>query len=197
MTTTSSSPPPARTTYSAVLGSPHVARLLGGTLIGRLPNGMAPVAIVLLVTADGGTLAFGGLLSALYGLASALSQPVKGRLMDQHGQTRVSGPAAVLNSAALLALPAIHSTGSATLSATIVVLGGLAAPPLEAGLRALWPSVLPDPVRRHTALALDTGTQGLLYITGPSSSPPSPPPTAPPSRSPSPPPSDSPAPPSY
>ncbi|MET9556817.1 MFS transporter [Streptomyces sp. NPDC006645] len=167
MTLTDSPPSHARTTYGAVLGSPYVARLLGGTLIGRLPNGMAPVAIVLLVTAQGGTLAFGGLLSALYGLTSALSQPAKGRLMDQHGQTRVSGPAAVLNSAALLALPATGTAGSPTLAATVVVLGGLAAPPLEAGLRALWPSVLPDPVRRHTALALDTGTQGLLYIAGP------------------------------
>lgn len=167
MTLTDSPTSLARTTYTAVLGSPHVARLLGGTLIGRLPNGMAPVAIVLLVTADGGTLAFGGLLSALYGLASALSQPVKGRLMDRHGQTRVSGPAAVLNSSALLALPATGSTGSPVVAAVIVVVGGLAAPPLEAGLRALWPDVLPDPARRHTALALDTGTQGLLYIAGP------------------------------
>lgn len=167
MTLTDSPTSRARTTYGAVLGSPYVARLLGGTLIGRLPNGMAPVAIVLLVTAQGGTLAFGGLLSALYGLASALSQPVKGRLMDRHGQTRVSGPAAILNSAALLALPAASSNGSPAFAATVVVLGGLAAPPLEAGLRALWPSVLPDPVRRHTALALDTGTQGLLYIAGP------------------------------
>ncbi|MFE6031792.1 MFS transporter [Streptomyces niveus] len=164
MTPTDSPTSRTRTTYGAVLGSPYVARLLGGTLIGRLPNGMAPVAIVLLVTTDGGTLAFGGLLSALYGLASALSQPVKGRLMDRHGQTRVSGPAAILNSAALLALP---TTSSPAVAVMIVVLGGLAAPPLEAGLRALWPSVLPDPVRRHTALALDTGTQGLLYITGP------------------------------
>ncbi|MFB6951339.1 MFS transporter [Streptomyces niveus] len=167
MTLTDSPTSSARTTYGAVLGSPHVARLLGGTLVGRLPNGMAPVAIVLLVTTDGGTLAFGGLLSALYGLASALSQPVKGRLMDRHGQSWVSVPAAILNSAALLALPATGTTGSPTVAIVIVVLGGLAAPPLEAGLRALWPSVLPDPVRRHTALALDTGTQGLLYITGP------------------------------
>ncbi|WP_069630003.1 MFS transporter, partial [Streptomyces niveus] len=167
MTTTTSPPLPARTTYGAVLGSPYVARLLGGTLIGRLPNGMAPVAIVLLVTTGGGTLAFGGLLSALYGLASALSQPVKGRLMDRHDQTRVSGPAAILNSAALLALTTVGTTGSPAVAVVIVVVGGLAAPPLEAGLRALWPSVLPDPVRRHTALALDTGTQGLLYIAGP------------------------------
>ncbi|MEU8649689.1 MFS transporter [Streptomyces sp. NPDC048737] len=57
--------------------------------------------------------------------------------------------------------------GGAGLATAIVVAGGLSTPPLEAGLRALWPSVLPDPRLRHAALALDTGTQGLLYIVGP------------------------------
>ncbi|MDW4910680.1 hypothetical protein RB628_36505 [Streptomyces sp. ADMS] len=67
-------PAAASTSYRAVLGSRHVARLLGGTLIGRMPNGMAPVAIVLLITSQGASLASAGLLSALYGLAGALSQ---------------------------------------------------------------------------------------------------------------------------
>ncbi|MCX2969459.1 MULTISPECIES: hypothetical protein [Streptomyces] len=71
--------------YGGLAGSPYVARLLGGTLTGRLPNGMAPIAILLWITANGSSLAFGGLLSALYGLASALAQPVKGRLMDRYG----------------------------------------------------------------------------------------------------------------
>ncbi|MGQ4329563.1 MULTISPECIES: hypothetical protein [Streptomyces] len=88
-----------------MLGSPYVARLLGGSLTGRLPNGMAPVAILVLATASGSSIAFGGLLSALYGLSSALSQPVKGRLMDRHGQSAVHLPAALLNSALLVALP--------------------------------------------------------------------------------------------
>ncbi|MEV7184575.1 hypothetical protein [Kitasatospora sp. NPDC093102] len=34
--------------YRAVLGSPHVTGLLGDTLIGRLPTGTAPIAILLL-----------------------------------------------------------------------------------------------------------------------------------------------------
>jgi MFS family permease len=150
-----------------VLGSPYVARLLGGTLTGRLPNGMAPVAILLWATAIGGSIALGGLLSALYGLSSALSQPVKGRLMDRRGQTAVHLPAAVLNSVLLVALPVIGPQGSPALATAVVVAAGLTTPPLEAGLRALWPSVLPNPRLRHAALALDTGTQGLLYIVGP------------------------------
>ncbi|MGQ4444663.1 MFS transporter, partial [Streptomyces violaceoruber] len=167
MSLTAPPAPAPRITYGAVLGSPYVARLLGGTLTGRLPNGMAPVAILLWATATGGSIAFGGLLSALYGLSSALSQPVKGRLMDRHGQTAVHLPAALLNSALLVALPLVGSQGNPALATAVVVAAGLTTPPLEAGLRALWPSVLPNPRLRHAALALDTGTQGLLYIVGP------------------------------
>ncbi|MFF2567287.1 MFS transporter [Streptomyces sp. NPDC058084] len=167
MSLTASTDPAPRITYGAVLGSPHVARLLGGTLTGRLPGAMAPVAIVLWALAAGGSLAFGGLLSALFGLASALSQPVKGRLMDRYGQTAVHLPTTLLNSTLLLALPVAGPHGGPALTTTIVVAAGLTAVPLEAGLRALWPSVLPDPRLRHAALALDTGTQGLLYIVGP------------------------------
>lgn len=167
MSLTAPPAPAPRITYGAVLGSPYVARLLGGTLTGRLPNGMAPVAILLWATASGSSIAFGGLLSALYGLAAALAQPVKGRLMDRHGQSAVHLPTALLNSALLVALPIIGPFGGPGLATVLVVVGGLTAPPLEAGLRALWPSVLPDPRLRHAALALDTGTQGLLYIVGP------------------------------
>ncbi|WP_327372641.1 hypothetical protein OG393_01330 [Streptomyces sp. NBC_01216] len=83
MSLTAPPAPAPRITYGAVLGSPYVTRLLGGTLASRLPNGMAPVAILLWATTNGGSIAFGGLLSALYGLSSALAQPVKGRLMDR------------------------------------------------------------------------------------------------------------------
>ncbi|MFJ1551381.1 MFS transporter [Streptomyces sp. NPDC088246] len=167
MSPTASTASPPRITYGAVLGSPYVARLLGGTLTGRLPNGMAPVAIVLWTLAASRGIALGGLLSALYGLASALSQPVKGRMMDRYGQSAVHLPAAVLNSSLLFALPLAARHGGPALATAIVVAAGLTAPPLEAGLRALWPSVLPDLRLRHAALALDTGTQGLLYIVGP------------------------------
>jgi hypothetical protein len=154
--------------YRTVLGSRHVLRLLAGTLVGRLPNAMAPVAVVLLITADGmGSLAFGGLLGALYLLGSGLSQPVKGRLLARYGQTRVSGIAVGINAGSLLALAAAGSSAPAFVATALVVVAGLCTPPLEAGLRALWPLVLPDPSERRAALALDTGTQGFLFIAGP------------------------------
>lgn len=100
---------PPLATYGAVLGSRHVVRLLGGTLIGRLPNSMVPVGLVLWITKGEGSLAFAGILAALYGLASGLSQPIKGRLMDRYGQIRVSAPAVLLNAGCLASLPLIQA----------------------------------------------------------------------------------------
>ncbi|MFE4304843.1 MFS transporter [Streptomyces sp. NPDC056891] len=168
MTLTGRRPAPAPSTaLKDVMATPHVARLLAGTLLGRLPNSMAPAALVLLITHSGGSVAFGGILSALYILASALSQPVKGRLLDRYGQTRVSGPAALINALSLLTLATVNAQSQPVLATALVALAGTNTPPLEAGLRALWSSVLPDPGQRRAALAADTGSQGLLFVTGP------------------------------
>ncbi|MFJ8978773.1 MFS transporter [Streptomyces sp. NPDC102282] len=159
--------PPARSASRPLLAERHVARLLVGTLAGRLPNGMAPVAILLLIAEQGGSLAAGGLLCALYGLASAIGQPALGRMVDRRGQTRVTAAAVLITTVCLLVLPYIDTVLHPALAVGLVVLAGLSTPPLEANLRALWGALLPDPERRRAALALDTGAQGLIYVAGP------------------------------
>lgn len=152
--------------YLEFLRRPHAARLLGGTLIGRLPNGMAALAIVLFVRAHGGGYTLAGTLSALYGLTMAAGQPVLGRAMDRYGQPRVLAPAAVA-AAAGFALLAAAGVRTAPVAAGAVVLAGFATPPLEAGLRALWPSVLPGAAEVQAAYALDAAAQELLFTCGP------------------------------
>ncbi|MGW3041209.1 MFS transporter [Kitasatospora sp. NPDC001159] len=167
MSTTTATGPAQGSGYRAVLGSPHVARLLGGTLIGRLPTGMAPIAILLLVRAEHGPLALAGLLGALYGLAAAVGQPLLGRLVDRHGQTQVLIPATIAASTAFLLLPCTALGRHPVLAALTVLVAGLATPPLEAGLRALWPHLLPDPEHQRAVLSLDSSTQGLVFVAGP------------------------------
>ncbi|MFF2142204.1 MFS transporter [Kitasatospora sp. NPDC058190] len=167
MSTTTVTGPAQGSGYRAVLGSPHVARLLGGTLIGRLPTGMAPIAILLMVRAEHGPLTLAGLLGALYGLASALGQPLLGRLVDRHGQTQVLVPATIAASTAFLLLPCTGPARHPVLAALTVLVAGLATPPLEAGLRVLWPRLLPDPEHQRAALSLDSSTQGLVFVAGP------------------------------
>ncbi|MEU5162304.1 MFS transporter [Streptomyces sp. NPDC020875] len=149
-----------------VLSRPHVVRLLTATMVGRLPTVMVPIAVILLITTASGSLATGGLLGAVYSLTAALSQPGKGRLLDRYGPVRVSGPGAVLHAATLLALPQAAGAHRAV-AVAVVVFAALTAPPLEAGLRALWPRILTDPAERRAAVLLDSTCSGLVFITGP------------------------------
>ncbi|MFH9176178.1 MFS transporter [Streptomyces albogriseolus] len=154
------------TGYLDILRARHATRLLVGTLIGRLPNATAPIAIVLFVRAEGGSYSLAGVLAAVYGLCNAVGQPVLGRLVDLKGQPRVQLPAALL-SALAMAVFAFTGTGSLVVAYGAVALAGLFTPPLEGGLRALWSSVLPKEEHVHRAYALDAVAQEVMFAVGP------------------------------
>ncbi|MEO3784561.1 MFS transporter [Actinocorallia sp. B10E7] len=152
--------------YLDLLRAPWAARLLGGTLLGRLPNGMGVLAIVLFTRAAGGDYVLGGVLSAVHALAAGAGQPVLGRLMDRLGQPRILLPSALLAGLGfvLFALTGISSTPLAVFT---VALAGFFTPPLEPGLRALWPEVLDRPAQVQAAYAMDAATQELIFTLGP------------------------------
>ncbi|MFJ5710590.1 MULTISPECIES: MFS transporter [unclassified Streptomyces] len=152
--------------YRDILRAPHALRLLTGTLVGRLPNGTGPVAMTLFVRDQGGGYTLAGGLVAAYGLANAVGQPLLGRAVDLKGQPRVQLPAAVL-SALGMALFALAGIGNLPLAYAAVVLAGFFTPPLEGGLRALWPSVLGREDRVHRAYALDAVAQEVMFTVGP------------------------------
>ena len=154
------------TGYLEILRARHATRLLVGTLVGRLPNATAAIAIVLFVRAEGGTYSLAGALAAVYGVANAVGQPVLGRLVDLRGQPRVQLPAAVL-SALAMAVFAFTGTGSPVVAYGAVAAAGLFSPPLEGGLRALWSSVLPKEDHVHRAYAMDAVAQEVMFTAGP------------------------------
>ncbi|MFI6935030.1 MFS transporter [Streptomyces sp. NPDC050287] len=152
--------------YLEILRARHAVRLLVGTLVGRLPNATAAIAIVLFVRAGGGAYSMAGGLAAAYGVANAVGQPVLGRLVDLYGQPRVQLPAAVL-SALATAVFAFAGTDPLPVAYAAVAAAGLFTPPLEGGLRALWPSVLGEEGEVHRAYALDAVAQEVMFAVGP------------------------------
>ncbi|MEV0321241.1 MFS transporter [Streptomyces sp. NPDC050658] len=152
--------------YAEILRTRYAGRLLAGTLVGRLPNATAAIAIVLFIRAEGGTYSLAGALAAVYGVANAVGQPLLGRLVDLYGQPRVQLPAAVLSA---LGMGAFAFTGPDSLGAAYaaVAVAGLFTPPLEGGLRALWPSVLGREEQVHTAYAMDAIAQEVMFTVGP------------------------------
>ncbi|MER5585982.1 MFS transporter [Streptomyces asoensis] len=152
--------------YGEILRARHAARLLTGTLVGRLPNATAAIAIVLFVRAQGGTYSLAGALAAVYGVANAVGQPLLGRLVDVYGQPRVQLPAA-LASALAMAVFAFTGTDPSAAAYASVAGAGLFTPPLEGGLRALWPTVLRREDQVHTAYAMDAVAQEVMFTVGP------------------------------
>ncbi|MFE3169218.1 MFS transporter [Streptomyces sp. NPDC059224] len=150
---------PAVVGYRDVLRMPYAARLLVCTLVGRLPSGMAPLAILLIGAGSGYGPA--ALLTAAYLLATAAGGPVLGRSVDRLGQTRVLTLSAV---AAAAGLVLVLVDGGQLAGA---VLAGCARPPLDATLRALWRPLLPDREHERVALSLDASSQEVIYIAGP------------------------------
>ncbi|MFD4633236.1 MFS transporter [Streptomyces sp. NPDC058284] len=152
--------------YAQILRTRYAMRLLAGTLVGRLPNATAAIAIVLFIRAEGGTYSLAGALAAVYGVANAVGQPLLGRLVDVHGQPRVQLPAALLSA---VGMAAFAFTGPDRLELAYVSVGaaGLFTPPLEGGLRALWPSVLGKEEQVHTAYAMDAIAQEVMFTVGP------------------------------
>ncbi|GJF32630.1 MFS transporter [Kitasatospora sp. NE20-6] len=158
---------PSRPGMRDVLGRPHVAAMLTSTLVGRLPTAMAPIALLLAVRAEGGSVLVGGILSALFALSAAIGQPLLGRLVDRTRLAPVAAVSAVLSGAAFGALAFLGCTAHPLAGAALTVLAGAMTPPLEAGLRALWPRLVPDPRKQHTAFTLDSVSQEITFIAGP------------------------------
>ncbi|MCX5556363.1 MFS transporter [Streptomyces sp. NBC_00038] len=152
--------------YLEILRARHAARLLTGTLIGRLPNATAAIAVVLFIRAEGGSYSLAGALAAVYGVGNAVGQPLLGRLVDLYGQPRVQLPAALV-SALGMALFAFSGTDPLPVAYVAMVVAGLFTPPLEGGLRALWPSVLRKEEQVHTAYAMDAVAQEIMFTVGP------------------------------
>jgi MFS family permease len=154
--------------YRSVLSAPGCARVFATALLGRLPQGMSSLAILLLVRGTTRSYVAAGIAVGAYAFASAASAPVQGRLVDRFGRARVLAPAAALQAAVLVALVlAAAAHGAVPALVALAALAGSLMPAIAPSVRALLPEVLPDAAMRETAYALESVIQELIWITGP------------------------------
>ena len=149
-----------------VLRRPHAARVLSAALVGRLPESMTPLAVVLVARDADRSYAVAGALAAVIALGAAIGGPLLGRLIDRVGQGRVLVGSAVARSVAL-ALIAVLADDSVVALGVAVFLSGALIPPLEPALRALWPVIAGDEDQLESAYELDAGSQALIFVAGP------------------------------
>jgi len=150
----------------AVVSTDEVPTLLSTSMTGRLPTAMATLGVLLLVRGEGGDFTLAGVLTALFTVGTAIGQPLLARQVDRRGQTTVLAASATVSTAAfvVLAVSGVHHT---VLSALAAAVAGLATPPLEPCLRALWPQVVADGPTLQAAFSLDVGLQEVIFVVGP------------------------------
>jgi MFS family permease len=153
--------------YIELLRKRQVQVVVGATLLTGLSTG-TPLAIVLMVQHETGSFAQAGAVTAALAIASAISGPAQGRLIDRLGQTRtlpIFGLIgfvftlllvfATLEGAPLWALIALAAVGSA----------GNA--PMFAALRPLWADLVDRADQMGTAYAIHAVLAEVFFIAGP------------------------------
>ncbi|MCW2984257.1 MAG: transporter, partial [Conexibacter sp.] len=91
----------------ALVRRPFALRMLLSALVGRLPEAMVPLALLLLARAEHGSYATAGALAGAFAVGAAIGGPVAGRIIDRLGQPVVLIAIAVARSAALAGIVAL------------------------------------------------------------------------------------------
>lgn len=154
--------------YRAVLTAPGCLRLLSTALLGRLPQGMSALAVLLLVRDTTHSYAAAGVAVGANALAAAAAAPVLGRMVDRVGRRWVVGPAALLQGA-MYVLLAVAADAHADALVLIVcsAFAGALTPPIAPVVRTLLRDLFEEPSVRETAYALEAIAQETIWVVGP------------------------------
>ncbi|GAA3232970.1 MFS transporter [Dactylosporangium siamense] len=138
------------------------------SLIARLPKGITPLAVVILIHQTTGSYAIAGAIAAGTAFGDALTTPVQGRLLDRFGRGAVLIPSAMVYAVALALLPLLalrHAPTAAVLACAL--LAGSGFPPISGSMKALWPRLVTDTVAVGTAYAAESLIQQILLLIAP------------------------------
>ncbi|WP_158893578.1 MFS transporter [Amycolatopsis anabasis] len=154
--------------FAALAAEPGVPGIALWSVVARLPLGMTTLAVLLEVHRDTGSFGLAGSTTACFALASGISSPLRGRLVDRFGASPVLLVLGVLQPVALLAIVGAGAWFDG--AAAVLVAAGVAGaclPPVGPVVRVLWQR-LPASELQEAAFSLDAVLlQVIYYAAGP------------------------------
>lgn len=161
--------------YRDVLAHPGALRFSLSGFLARLPISMLTLGVVLLVSGTGRSYALAGAAAAAVNLGFVVAGPQLGRLVDRYGQAAVLRPAAVAQTATLIAL-IVAGTEHAPGPVLVVLAGlvGMSIPSIGGMVRARWSALLNERLSQgtdagpmHTAFSLESVIDEVIFMVGP------------------------------
>lgn len=152
--------------YLELARGPQARRPLAGSLLGRIPESIASVSLVTLVRSATGSYTRAGIVAAGFALGSAVAAPLAGKGLDRVSPRGLLTGMASVFAATLIAIVISAGAAPAGVIVALAAIAGLARPPLDAAMRALWPRIV-APERLQGAYSLDATAQELIWIAGP------------------------------
>ncbi|MFI5622570.1 MFS transporter [Nocardioides sp. NPDC051685] len=157
-----------------------LVRAVGGTyfplaLVARLPYAMVVVGVLTLVVAGRGSLALGGLNSAMVGIGAAACGPLLGAAVDRFGQRRVLLVVGAASSAMLAAMAwVVYSPLPDAAVLAVAFLVGATAPQIAPLSRSRLVAIISAcivPGRRvrvlNSTMAYESAADEIVFIVGP------------------------------
>ncbi|HEY6800683.1 MAG TPA: MFS transporter [Agromyces sp.] len=150
--------------YSELLRTSGVARIIAAQLTARFPSGMLSLAFLLHVEQATGSYGAAGLVLAATSIGQAIAGPLTSRLMGRFGMRRVLIITLIICVTAVVAIGVLPLT--VPLFMAIGLVAGLSTPPVQPAVRTIYPKMVNS--RQLTPLfSLDASAQEIIWVVGP------------------------------
>jgi MFS family permease len=154
--------------YRTILSRPGTALFSGTGLVARLPMSMVGLGIVLLVSDATDSYGLAGAITATYLTTNAVLSVVQGRLLDRLGQAPVLAGEAVIFCVGLgMMAVSVQFAWPRPWTFGLAAIAGVTVPAIGGCVRARWSHVLSQPTEVHTAYALESVLDEVVFIVGP------------------------------
>jgi MFS family permease len=150
--------------YSDLLRTSGVARIIAAQLTARFPSGMLSLAFLLHVEQQTGSYGAAGLVLAATSLGQAIAGPLTSRLMGRLGMRPVLITTLAVCVTAVVAIGVLPLTVPMYMGVGFIA--GLSTPPVQPAVRTIYPKMVNS--RQLTPLfSLDASAQEIIWVVGP------------------------------
>jgi MFS family permease len=150
--------------YSNLLKTRGVARIIAAQLTARFPFGMLSLAFLLHIERVHDSYGAAGLVLAALSIGQAIAGPLTSRLMGVWGMRQVITITMVICAIAISAIALLPLTIPAAMGVALVA--GLTMPPIQPAVRTIYPKMVNS--KQLTPLfSLDASAQEIIWVVGP------------------------------